>query len=122
MTTPVSSVSSPLASAVAAPQPGSESFEARVHALIETVIRPRLRRDNGDIRVDRIEDNRIYVTLDGACVGCQLSSITLSGIQQRLMEGIGRPVRVIPSHVIDASSAPRRPARVAVAAIEGTPS
>ncbi|GEO81394.1 NifU family protein [Pararhodospirillum oryzae] len=113
---------SPIASAsLNAPVPGSAAFVERITTLVDTVIRPRLQRDNGDIEIDRIEENRIYVTLTGACVGCQLSTITLSGIQQRLMEGVGRPVRVVPTHVVDAHAGPRVPARVPLSGVGATP-
>jgi NifU-like protein len=37
------------------------------------------------------------VNLHGSCVGCQMSGITLSGVQERLMMALGKPVRVIPA-------------------------
>ncbi|MBK1665578.1 hypothetical protein CKO38_13485 [Rhodospirillum rubrum] len=94
-----------------------QAFEAKVAEVLETVIRPRLRRDNGDIELVRIEDHKIFVTLTGACVGCQLSSITLSGIQQKLMEAVGRPVRVIPAHAVPWVGQPPVKAAAATAAL-----
>jgi NifU-like protein len=59
-------------------------------------LRPSLRRDGGDCELVDVEDNRVFVRLSGACVGCQLSSVTLEGVQQRLMEKLGQPLRIIP--------------------------
>jgi NifU-like protein len=78
-----------------------EAFEAKVHEVIESTIRPRLQRDNGDISVVRIEENKIFVNMTGACVGCQLASVTLMGVQQKIMETVGKPVRIIPAHAAD---------------------
>ncbi|MFC0239223.1 Fe-S cluster assembly protein NifU [Rhodopseudomonas telluris] len=59
-------------------------------------LRPHLKRDGGDCELVSIEGNIVYVRLSGNCVGCQLSSVTLSGVQARLAEKIGRPLRVVP--------------------------
>ena len=34
--------------------------------------------------------------MTGACTGCQMASMTLSGIQQRLIEELGEFVKVVP--------------------------
>jgi len=38
----------------------------------------------------------VFVRFSGACLGCQLESVTLQGVQERLMEKLGQPLRVIP--------------------------
>ncbi|HVI51298.1 MAG TPA: Fe-S cluster assembly protein NifU [Candidatus Sulfotelmatobacter sp.] len=68
--------------------------------LITTTIeelRPTLQRDGGDIELVDIDGDTVMVNLHGSCVGCQMSSITLSGVQERLMTALGKPVRVIPA-------------------------
>ena len=50
----------------------------------------------GRLEFVSIDGNIIYVRLSGNCVGCQLSSVTLSGVQAKLAEKLGRPVRVVP--------------------------
>ena len=68
--------------------------------LITTAIeelRPSLQRDGGDIELVDIDGDSVFVNLRGSCVGCQMSSITLSGVQERLMMVLGKPVRVIPA-------------------------
>lgn len=59
-------------------------------------LRPVFRRDGGDCELVDVEDDRVFVKFSGACLGCQLESVTLQGVQERLMEKLGQPVRVIP--------------------------
>jgi len=67
-----------------------------ITATIEEM-RPMLQRDGGDIELVDIDGDSVFVNLHGSCVGCQMSSITLSGVQERLMTALGKPVRVIPA-------------------------
>ena len=67
--------------------------------LIEQAIedlRPTLRRDGGDCQLVDIEDDLVSIKLTGACTGCQMASVTIEGIQQRLVEALGQPLRVVP--------------------------
>lgn len=67
--------------------------------LIEEAIeelRPYLRKDGGDCELVDVEGANVLVSLSGACVGCQMASITISGIQERLMVKLGMPLRVVP--------------------------
>ncbi|KIZ35297.1 MULTISPECIES: Fe-S cluster assembly protein NifU [Rhodopseudomonas] len=92
----------PAAPKPAAPRPvaamaGADTLtqtELIEQALAE--LRPHLQRDGGDCELVRIEDNTIYIRLSGNCDGCQLASVTLSGVQAKLIEKIGRPMRVVP--------------------------
>lgn len=67
----------------------------RVERVLES-IRPTLQRDHGDVELLDVEGKNIYVKLTGACTGCQMASMTLSGIQQRLVEELGEFVKVVP--------------------------
>lgn len=67
-----------------------------ITAAIEE-LRPSLQRDGGDIELVDVDGDTVMVNLHGSCVGCQMSSITLSGVQERLMMALGKPVRVIPA-------------------------
>ncbi|NEW91472.1 Fe-S cluster assembly protein NifU [Rhodopseudomonas sp. BR0M22] len=69
--------------------------EALIAEAIEE-LRPHLQRDGGDCEFVSLDGNIVYVRLTGNCVGCQLSSVTLSGVQARLAEKFGRPLRVVP--------------------------
>ncbi|MDD4914613.1 MAG: Fe-S cluster assembly protein NifU [Methylococcales bacterium] len=60
-------------------------------------LRPQLMADGGDVELVEVVDNIAYVNMTGACSGCQMASMTISGIQQRLMEVLGEFIRVIPA-------------------------
>lgn len=90
---------SPVAVAeIAMPAPGalSPAKEAILVARIIEEMRPVFRRDGGDVELVDMEGSMILVHLSGACSGCQLASQTLGGIQQKISEALGRPVRVMP--------------------------
>jgi len=83
----------------AAPRPvsrlvGPEHLESIAAGLEE--MRPRLQRDGGDCELVGIEDGVVRVRLTGACVGCQLASMTIVGVRMKLTEKLGFLVRVIP--------------------------
>jgi len=60
-------------------------------------VRPMLQRDGGDIELADVQGKKIYVHLKGACSGCQMEAATLGGVQQKLIEGLGELVQVLPS-------------------------
>jgi NifU-like protein len=70
----------------------------KIRLIEETIeeLRPILRKDGGDCELVDVDNANILVRLSGACVGCQMASITVSGIQERLVAKLGIPVRVIP--------------------------
>lgn len=68
----------------------------RIEMVIES-IRPNLQADNGDVQLIDVEGNTVYVHMVGACSGCQMASMTLGGIQQRLMEELGEYIKVVPA-------------------------
>jgi NifU-like protein len=72
----------------------------RIRLIEQTLeeIRPALRRDGGDCELVDVEEDRAFVRFSGACVGCQLESVTLQGVTERIMEKLGHPIRVIPVH------------------------
>ena len=59
-------------------------------------IRPRLQRDGGDCQLLGVEGNLVKLRMTGACAGCQLAFMTVHGIQAKLIEKLGFPVRVVP--------------------------
>ncbi|MGN0073156.1 MAG: NifU family protein [Coriobacteriales bacterium] len=62
-------------------------------------IRPQLQADGGDVEVTEIDDEKgiVYVALQGACVGCPMSSLTISqGIERVLKEHVPGVERVLP--------------------------
>lgn len=87
-------------SPVAPPAPASSRMttvqKIRVIEEVLEELRPALRNDGGDCELVDVEDNRVMVRMTGACVNCQLAAVTVQGIQGRLAERLGMPVRVIP--------------------------
>ena len=67
----------------------------KIEQVIES-IRPQLQADHGDVELVDVEGDIVYVYLTGACSGCQMASLTLGGIQQRLMEALGEFIRLVP--------------------------
>ena len=77
----------------------TETPEERKFRLVSQAIdelRPYLKADGGDCRLVGVDGNIVKVKMGGACVGCQLASVTLSGIQERLIAKLGMPLRIIP--------------------------
>ncbi|WP_420023701.1 iron-sulfur cluster assembly scaffold protein [Cereibacter azotoformans] len=76
--------------------PLSPDEEARLIAEVIETVRPRLRADGGDVTLLAVDGSKVRVHLTGACSGCQLAALTLGGLQKRLADALGRPIRVIP--------------------------
>ena len=58
-------------------------------------MRPRLQADGGDVALISVTDSKVEVALSGSCVGCMMTDMTLSWIQQTLMEKMGRYMQVV---------------------------
>jgi len=60
-----------------------EDLQQPVSNIIETKIAPMLAKDGGAIQLLQIKDGKIYVQLQGACVGCAASGSTLKFIVEK---------------------------------------
>jgi len=61
-------------------------------------IRPMLQADGGDVELVSVEDGIVKVRLQGACVGCPMSQMTLkNGIERFLKSEIPEVVSVEPA-------------------------
>jgi len=82
---------------VPVPGKGMSNLERirRIERVIEAV-RPQLQRDRGDVTLVDVDGDTVFINLVGACSGCQMASLTISGIQQQMMEDLGEFVRVVP--------------------------
>jgi len=90
MLEPISPTLSP--SAVAAP--AVTLFDLVEKAIAE--LKPHLNRDGGDIELITIEGDMVVVDLTGNCTGCMLASVTIAGIRKKLIDAVGRPLKVVP--------------------------
>jgi NifU-like protein len=80
-------------------EPITENAEEARVAMIRAAldeIRPYLQRDGGDCELVGVEGNVVRVKMKGACIGCQLASVTIHGIQAKLIAKLGMQLRVAP--------------------------
>ena len=72
----------------------ADSLKERVQAAMEKV-RPSLMADGGDVELVGIDGNVVKVRLQGACVGCPMSTMTLAmGIERVIKEEVPEIERV----------------------------
>ncbi|MEY3001923.1 MAG: hypothetical protein RLZZ428_298 [Pseudomonadota bacterium] len=67
-----------------------EELEPAVENVIEKV-RPSIKLDGGDIKLIAIQSGKVYVQLQGACVGCSSSGTTLKFGVERQMQTLIHP-------------------------------
>lgn len=75
----------------------SETIEQRIEAVLAQV-RPALRLDGGGIELIKFDSatGAVHVKLQGACVGCAMSQITLKmGVEAALQDAIPEVTEVI---------------------------
>ena len=91
------SVAMPAASVTAAVKPAAEQggpLWQQVSAVLAEM-RPHLQADGGDVTLIAVSEDRVEVALSGNCMGCMMTDMTLAWIQQKLMEALGRYIRVV---------------------------
>jgi len=72
-----------------------EELEPAVNNVIEKV-RPSIQMDGGDIKLIAIRNGKVYVQLQGACVGCSSSGTTLKfGVEKQMKMSIHPEMTVI---------------------------
>ncbi|MCW1843700.1 Fe-S cluster assembly protein NifU [Prosthecomicrobium hirschii] len=87
---------SPLApSRPAAPKLTTLQKIKAIEAAIER-LRPYLKADGGDCELVDVDGDTVQVKLSGACIGCQMASVTISGVREKLIETLGIPLKVVP--------------------------
>lgn len=60
-----------------------------IEQVLEREIRPALQRDGGDIELVDVDGDFVTVALRGACVGCQMSGVTIKDyVEKRLREQV----------------------------------
>ena len=81
--------------AAAAPRLTTVQKIRRIEEALDE-IRPFLKRDGGDCQLVDVDGSNVIVQLSGACVGCQMASMTVAGVQEKIIAKLGFPVRVVP--------------------------
>ncbi len=72
----------------------SETFQKKVQKALDE-IRPNIQADGGDIELVEAEKGIVKVRLQGHCVGCPMSALTLKqGVETHLKRVVPEVVRV----------------------------
>jgi NifU-like protein len=73
-----------------------EQTIVRIKELLDNDIAVALRNDGGDIEFVRLQGNRVFVRLTGACAACRASDATIQGyVQAQLREFVREDLEVI---------------------------
>lgn len=68
----------------------------KINKVIENVIAPELQKDGGDIELIDIDENKVYVKLQGRCSACKNSVLTLkSFVESTLKDKVDKNIEVI---------------------------
>ncbi len=68
-----------------------EDLQDPVSSIIKTKIAPMLARDGGAIQLLEIRDARVFIQLQGSCVGCSASSSTLKFVVEKELKAAIHP-------------------------------
>ena len=68
-----------------------EDLQSPVSSIIKTKIAPMLARDGGAIQLLDIRDARVFVQLQGSCVGCSASGSTLKFVVEKELKAAIHP-------------------------------
>ena len=71
-----------------------EELKPAVDSVIEKV-RPSIKLDGGDITLLSIDNGKVYVQLQGACVGCGSSGTTIKFGVERQMQALIHPEIIV---------------------------
>ena len=72
----------------------SETVEKKVQKALDE-IRPNIQADGGDIELVAVEKGVVKVRLQGHCVGCPMSAMTLKmGVEAHLKKRVAEVVKV----------------------------
>jgi len=68
-----------------------EDLQSPVSSIIKSKIAPMLARDGGAIQLLQIKNAKVYIQLQGACVGCSASGSTLKYIVEKELKAAIHP-------------------------------
>lgn len=75
----------------------TEELLKKIWCLVDARIRPALKKDGGDIKIIKFEDNILWVELMGKCSGCPYAMRTLKdGVEKILKKNISQIKEVKP--------------------------
>ncbi|MFH8983706.1 NifU family protein [Streptomyces varsoviensis] len=96
-------ISNPNAQPEAAPEsagapagPDDDELRARVEKLFAETVNPALASHSGAIKLERIEDGVLYVSLLGGCQGCSGAALTLAdGIERFIVDAMPQIRKIV---------------------------
>ena len=65
--------------------------EEKIRQIEKTIekVRPYIQSEGGDVRFERLEDDIVYVSVHGACVGCMALDFTLKeGVEALILDEV----------------------------------
>jgi len=75
----------------------AEKYEA-IEKLLDDTIRPILVADGGNLELDMVKGNEVFVSFQGACGSCPSSAGgTLAGIQRAINQYVDKDLVVVPT-------------------------
>jgi Fe-S cluster biogenesis protein NfuA len=75
----------------------AEKYEA-IEKLLDDMIRPILVADGGNLELDMVKGNEVFVSFQGACGSCPSSAGgTLAGIQRAINQYVDKDLVVVPT-------------------------
>lgn len=77
-----------------------EELERKITGLLNARIRPAIQKDGGDIAVRKIEDNIVYVELQGKCVGCPYAQRTLKDGVEKIIRNYIPEIKAVEKYEI----------------------
>ena len=74
----------------------NHSVEQRVARLLAELVNPAIAAHRGEIKLIRVDNDTVYVKLDGGCQGCAMADVTLrQGVEPLLKERIPEIVSLV---------------------------
>ncbi|MEF2070895.1 iron-sulfur cluster assembly scaffold protein [Consotaella aegiceratis] len=84
-----------IAPPIEGPRDATPEDIAAIAGVIDEM-RPVFKADGGDVEFVEFDGTMVRVRLTGTCAGCQIASLTLGGLRQRITQMLNRPVRIMP--------------------------
>ena len=79
--------------------PEDQEVVSQIQQLLDNKIKPAVAQDGGDVEFNRFHDGVVYLTLQGSCVGCPSSTMTLKSGIENLLKHYVREVKSVEQQV-----------------------
>ena len=63
-----------------------EDLKKKIKEVLKKEIAPELEKDGGGIELVDVREGTVYVRFRGACVGCPMAAMTLSGVVEEVLK------------------------------------